>query len=140
MYKFAAVFIGFLISIMVTFNGTLDGYTGNYLSILIIHIVGLITVMLTLIIRREKLIFNEKLPLYIFSGGAIGVLLVLLNNLCFGSLGVSLTLALGVFGQLVLSIIIDNFGLFGMDMYKFNKKKLIGFAIMLIGIVVMTVY
>jgi bacterial/archaeal transporter family-2 protein len=140
MYKFAAVFIGLLISIMVTFNGTLDSYTGNYLSILIIHIVGLITVILTLVVKREKIIFNEKVPFYMFSGGAIGVLLVLLNNLCFGNLGVSLTLSLGVFGQLVLSIIIDHFGLWGMDIYKFNKKKLIGFAIMLVGIVVMTVY
>ena len=140
MYKFAAVFIGLLICIMVTFNGTLDSYTGNYLSILIIHIVGLITVILTLVVKREKIIFNEKVPFYMFSGGAIGVLLVLLNNLCFGNLGVSLTLSLGVFGQLVLSIIIDHFGLWGMDIYKFNKKKLIGFAIMLIGIVVMTVY
>ena len=140
MYKFAAVFIGLLISIMITFNGILDSYSGNYLSILIIHIVGLVTVILTLVIKREKIIFNEKIPVYMFSGGAIGVLLVLLNNLCFGSLGVSLTLALGVFGQLVLSIIIDHFGLLGMDIYKFDKKKIMGFAIMLIGIVVMTVY
>ena len=140
MYKVAATLIGLIISIMVTFNGTLDSYTGNYLSILIIHIVGLITITFILLIKKEKIGFNKKLPVYMFSGGAIGVFLVLLNNICFGSLGVSLTLSLGVFGQLVLSIVIDHFGLFGMKQYKFNKKKLIGFTIMLIGIVVMTIY
>jgi len=140
MYKASAVFIGILIAIMVTFNGVLAKNTDQYVSILIIHIVGLITVTALLFIKRESIRFNEKMPVYMFSGGAIGVLLVLLNNLCFSKLGVSLTLSLGVFGQLILSIIIDHFGLLGMNTYKFNKKKIIGISIMLIGIAIMTVY
>ncbi|NLK43666.1 MAG: EamA-like transporter family protein, partial [Tissierellia bacterium] len=62
------------------------------------------------------------------------------NNICFSNLGASLTLSLGVFGQLLLSSVIDHFGLMGMDVYKFQPKKLIGFSIILIGIVIMTVY
>lgn len=140
MYRFYAVFIGVLITIMVTFNGILDSYLGTYFTVLVIHIVGLTAVTTILLLRKEKLVFKKGIPLYLYSGGGIGILLVIFNNICFSSLGVSLTLSLGVFGQLLLSCIIDHFGLLGMDIYKFKKKKLIGFTIILIGIIVMTIY
>ncbi|MBU5438839.1 DMT family transporter [Tissierella sp. MSJ-40] len=140
MYRVYAVFIGILISIMLTFNGVLDGYLGNYLSVLLIHLCGLITVTIILISKRQKIVLNRQVPFYLYSGGAIGVLLVLVNNICFSSLGVALTSSLGVFGQLMLSCVIDHFGIIGMDVYKFEKKKLIGFTIILAGIIVMTIY
>lgn len=140
MYKFYAILIGILITIMVTFNGILESHIGNYLAVLIIHIVGLTSISLILIMKREKPVFKKGIPYYLYSGGAIGILLVLVNNICFSNLGASLTLSLGVFGQLLLSSVIDHFGLMGMDVYKFQPKKLIGFSIILIGIVIMTVY
>lgn len=140
MYKFYAIIIGALISIMVSFNGILDGYLGNYLSVLVIHIVGLLSVSIILLWRREKPILGKGVPYYLYSGGAIGILLVLVNNICFSNLGASLTLSLGVFGQLLLSSIIDHYGLLGMEVYKFQKKKIVGFAIILTGIIIMTIY
>ncbi|HAG44574.1 MAG TPA: hypothetical protein DCL31_16185, partial [Clostridium sp.] len=72
--------------------------------------------------------------------GAIGVLMGLLSNISFTHLGASLTLSLTVFGQLVVSCFIDHFGLLGMNTYKFQNKKIIGFIIISIGIVVMAIY
>lgn len=140
MYKYSAVFIGILIAIMVAFNGALDNQVGTYLATFIIHLVGLITIILILIFKKQKFLINEKLPIYLFSAGAMGVFVVSFNNICFNKLGASLTLSLGIIGQLVLSCIIDHFGFLGMKVYKFKKKKLIGFAIIFIGIVVMTIY
>lgn len=140
MYKYSAVFIGILIAIMVAFNGVLDNQVGTYLATFIIHLVGLITIILILIFKKQKFLIKEKLPMYLFSAGAMGVFVVSFNNICFNKLGASLTLSLGIIGQLVLSCIIDHFGFLGMKVYKFKKKKLIGFAIIFIGIVVMTIY
>lgn len=140
MYKISAVFIGILIAIMVTFNGTLANYTNQYQSILIIHIVGLIAVIIILIFRKEKFIIIKNIPIYLFTGGLIGVLMVFLNNLCFNFLGASLTLSLGIFGQLILACFIDHYGLFGLNTYKFKKKKIIGFLIILSGLVTMIIY
>ncbi|MGV8983000.1 DMT family transporter [Clostridium sp.] len=137
MYKISAVFIGILIAIMVTFNGLLVNYTNQFRSILIIHIVGLIAITIILILRKEKFKITKNIPIYLFSGGLIGVLMVFLNNLCFNSLGASLTLSLGIFGQLVLANFIDHFGLFGLNVYKFKKKKIIGFLIIFSGLVTM---
>ena len=76
---------------------------------------------------------------YLYLGGIFGVMLTLVNVITIGSIGVALTTALAVFGQLVFSSLVDHFGLFGLDKYKFNPKKLIGFMIVLIGLVIMTI-
>lgn len=140
MYKASAVFIGILIAIMVTFNGILANCTDQYVSILIIHIVGLIAVITVLIFKKEKVKMPKNIPLYLFSGGFIGVFMVFLCNLCFNLLGASLTLSLGIFGQLVLACFIDHYGLFGLNIYKFKKKKVVGFFIIFLGLVTMIIY
>ncbi|WP_291632828.1 DMT family transporter [Clostridium sp.] len=140
MYKASAVFIGILIAIMVTFNGVLSNYTDQYVSILIIHIVGLIALIIILLLKKEKLRQIQNIPIYLFSAGLIGVLMVFLNNLCFNYLGASLTLSLGIFGQLVLACFIDHYGLFSLNIYRFKKKKIIGFFIILSGLVIMIRY
>jgi transporter family-2 protein len=110
------------------FNGTLAGSFGNYASSVIIHIVGLFTIILVLIISKSKFRFGKGIPLYLYSAGAIGIFTVLFNNISFSSLGVSITLALGLLGQSLSSIIIDHFGLLGMKVVRFEKRKLIGFT------------
>lgn len=140
MYKVSAVLIGILIAIMVTFNGVLANYTDQYKSILIIHLVGLIVLIIILLFKKEKLKIKKDIPIYLFTGGLIGVFVVFLNNLCFNFLGASLTLSLGIFGQLVLACFIDHYGLFGLSIYKFNKKKIIGFFIILSGLITMIKY
>ena len=140
MYKASAVVIGILIAVMVSINGVLSKYTDQYVSILIIHMVGLIAVSIILIFKRARFSLPKNVPLYLFGGGFLGVFMVFLNNLCFNLLGASLTLSLGIFGQLVLACFIDHYGLFGLGVYKFKKKKVIGFSIILSGLVTMIIY
>jgi len=132
--------IGAIISIMLMFNGMLANTTGNYVSIVIIHMVGLFSIILILLIKKEKFKFQNKIPLYWYSAGAIGVFTVLFSNLSFLALGASVTLALGLLGQSISSIIIDHFGLLGMKVIKFEKKKFIGLIFIAIGIFIMTVF
>lgn len=140
MYNFLSAFMGALIAIMIMLNGTLSNFAGNYFSIIIIHLVGLFSIILVLIISNSKLQFNKNIPLYFYSGGAIGVFTVLFNNLSFTALGVSLPLALGLLGQAVSSIIIDQFGLLDMKTIPFKKDKIIGLVLVVLGIFVMAVF
>ncbi|MCX7711111.1 MAG: DMT family transporter [Clostridia bacterium] len=140
MYQVLTGFIGVLIAVMVTFNGALASQTSSMFSILVIHIVGLLAVGTIVLIKKENISIQGKMPVYIFLAGMLGVLLTYLNNACIAALGVSLTLALGLVGQAVLSCVIDHFGLFGMKVYRFGGKKLIGFALILVGVTVMVLY
>ena len=113
---------------------------GNYPSVIIIHIIGLIGISFILIINKVKLNLGKDIPIYLYSAGAIGVFTVSFNNLSFNHLGVSLTLALGLLGQSVASVVIDHFGLLGMKVIKFKKEKMLGLIIICLGIMTMTLY
>jgi bacterial/archaeal transporter family-2 protein len=130
---------GALIAIMIGFNGVLSNAIGNFNSTVIIHMVGLICIIFILIITRSKISFRKNASLFLYSAGVIGVLIVLFTNISVQTLGVSLTVALGLIGQSTSSLVIDQLGLFGMKKTEFDKRKTIGFSIMLIGIVIMTV-
>ena len=133
MYNILALVIGALISVMISFNSGLEGYVGSTYS------VGLIAILIVAAIKKEKIVIKEAIPFYLFLGGIFGVMLTLVNIITIGGIGVALTTALAVFGQLVFSSLVDHFGLFGLTKYEFNPKKLVGFFIVLVGLVIMTV-
>lgn len=138
MYNILALLIGALISIMVSFNSGLEGYVGSTYSVVIIHAIGLIAILIVAAIKKEKIVIKEAIPFYLFLGGIFGVMLTLVNVITIGSIGVALTTALSVFGQLVFSSLVDHFGLFGLTKYEFNPKKLVGLLIVFVGLVIMT--
>lgn len=140
MYNLISIFIGGLISMMILLNGVLSNATGNYTSSVIIHMVGLFSVIMVLLLTKSKFKLQRGIPLYVYSAGAIGVFTVLFNNLSFAALGVSVPLALGLLGQSLASIVIDHFGLLEMKVIKFEKKKIVGLLIISLGIVVMAVF
>lgn len=125
---------------MIMTNGTLSNSFGNYMSTIIIHIVGLFSIILVLTISKSKIKIDRQIPLYLYSAGAIGVFTVLFCNLSFSVLGVSIPLALGLLGQSLASIVIDHYGLFGMKILKFDKKKYVGLLFIILGIFIMTIF
>ena len=140
MNNLISAFIGAIIAVMIMFNGSLATAFGSYSSSIIIHIVGLVSITLILIISKSSIKINSDIPIYLYSAGAIGVFTVVFNNLSFLTLGVSITIALGLLGQSISSIIIDHFGLMGMNRNKFEKKKFIGLTFIVLGIAIMTIY
>lgn len=134
-----SIFTGALLALMISLNGTVGEASGNYASSVIIHVIGLIGIIVVLIATKSKFKNLKSVHFYMYSGGLVGVLTVIFSNISFSTLGVSLTVSLGLLGQLITSIVIDHFGLFNIPVNKFNKKKIIGLVIILIGILVMTI-
>ncbi len=140
MYNLYSGLIGVLIAIMLVFNGVLASNIGNYSSTVIIHIIGLIGISFVLIINKAKFDYYKDIPLHLYSAGAIGVFTVLFNNISFNHLGVSLTLALALLGQSFASVVIDHYGLLGMEVVKFKRDKILGLILISLGIVIMSLY
>lgn len=134
-----SILTGSLLAIMLSLNGTVSQIAGNYASTVIIHTVGLIGIIFVLIATKSKIKNTRSVPFYMYTGGLIGVLTVIFSNASFSKLGVSLTTSLCLLGQLVASIIIDHFGWFNLAVNKFNKKKIIGLIIIVLGILLMTI-
>lgn len=134
MYKPMAFTLGIIITLMITLNGLLATYIGNFYATVVINTIGLIAVSIVKIIRKEPFRFKTDLPLYFYLVGVLGVSIVFLNNFSFKNLGATTTVALLLLGQLVASQLVDHFGLFGMDKHPFHKQKLIGFIVIIAGI------
>nr|WP_269206011.1 DMT family transporter [Clostridium botulinum] len=138
-YKIYAVIVGVLLATMISINGALSGKMENCFALVVIHVVGALTTCILLLITKRK--FSIKgIPFYFLCGGFVGFFVVFFNNVCVLKIGVALTLALSLLGQSIVSGIIDHYGLLGMEIHKFKKEKIVGFLIILCGIIVMTVY
>lgn len=138
MYYLLSLLVGGLLAFMVSANGIVGEVAGTYASSVIIHFIGLMGVIGVLLFSKAKFKGLRQIPLWMYSAGLIGIITVLFNNLTYTTLGVSLTVALGLLGQSLTSIVIDHFGLFGLPVSRFDKKKIFGFIIILCGIIIMT--
>ncbi len=121
---------------MITVNGGLTAALGLYSSTVVIHIVGLFIMVLVMIVKKS-VPFKIKHPWYLYLSGALGVLATIGNNYAFAPIGVSALLSIGLLGQISFGIIIDEFGLFGLQVHKMKKQRFISLLIMLIGAVFM---
>ncbi len=138
MNYFISILTGVILAVMVSLNGGVSNVAGNYAASVIIHLVGLIGIIFVLFYKKLKIKNLKGIPFYMFTGGLIGVFTVLFTNSSSVVLGVSLTVSLSLLGQLVTSLVIDNFGYFDMPVIKFDKRKILGLAIIAVGIYVMT--
>ncbi|AOY75208.1 DMT family transporter [Clostridium formicaceticum] len=132
-----AIIIGGLIAVMIHMNGTLASYTNTYFSSLIVHFIGALGVAVLLFIIEEEQNKELYFPSYYYLGGVLGALIIVLNNVSFKGLGVSITVALVFLGQMVTSICIDNFGMFRMKKIPFNKKRIPGIFLVFLGVIIM---
>ncbi|NNG00697.1 MAG: DMT family transporter [Desulfobacteraceae bacterium] len=131
-----ATAIGAVITMMIMFNSVLAVKTGQVFANIVIHLVGLAAASLLIPVLEKKHI-NEKPPLYLYVGGVCGFFIVVSNNVCFAVLGASLTLSLGIMGQCLGSVIADSMGFLGMTRHPFHHRRLVGFGIILMGILFM---
>lgn len=138
MNQASAMAIGVLISLMLLANGALQVAYGAGISLLIMHAIGTVALVAILTIRRASFRSQEIISPCFYSVGVLGVMLVFLNNQTVATIGLTLTIALGVVGQLTVSGLIDHYGWFGLDRRPGSPKKLAGLTLILAGIGVMT--
>lgn len=137
MYKNIALFNGVMLALMVFVSGMLSSQLGPYISTFIFHIVGLIFVLSISVFKKNKYAKWHKIPPLFYLPGILSVITLLFNNITVPNIGISLSIGISLLGQLIMSSLVDHFGLFHMPKISFHKEKIFGFLIILIGIIVM---
>lgn len=137
MNELLSIISGMIIAYMNYINAKLGLVYGNNLSLVIIHLVGLLCILPFCI---KKVTIIKGIPLWCYLGGGIGILTILFCNTSITLLGVTVQLAISLLGQTLCSVIIDNFGLFGFDKYPFTKNKMISLGLIMIGTAVMILW
>jgi bacterial/archaeal transporter family-2 protein len=137
MYKSLAGISGILIAFAIFLNGILASEAGAYVSNLAFHFIGMAVILIISIIKKNQWFEIKKIPILFIMPGLLNVLTVVLNSICMNELGITITIGVSMLGQLILSNIIDHFGLLNMPVIPFRKEKLIGFSILSAGLIAM---
>ena len=72
-------------------------------------------------------------PVWLWSGAAMGLLIVLTITFAGSRIGVAATVAIMIAGQLAMGTVIDRFGLFGVDRVALQWPRVLGIALLALG-------
>lgn len=137
MYRLLCLLSGVLLAFVIVLNGSLTGFYGAYIATVMVHIVGTSVAYLAMKAAKQPWKPESKLPLWMYSGGLIGILTTIFQSLAFGQLGVTTVMALCLFGQAATALVVDGFGLLGMEKQAVNRGMLLGVAVSMCGVVYM---
>jgi transporter family-2 protein len=88
--------------------------------------------MLALRLPLPSLAFITQAPLWMWAGGAFGVCFISLALMLLPKLGASGFVALALAGQMLASLMLDHFGLFGLAERQLTTPRVVG-ALLLMG-------
>ncbi len=132
--------VGCLMPIQASVNAKLGSFLkAPLLAALVNFIVGSIILILMVLITRPSnnlLQTIKTAPLHTWMGGLIGAIYVSSVIFLVPRLGAALSFALIVAGQLVFSLAIDHFGLFGIPVQPVNWGRILGVFLILGGVFV----
>ncbi|VVN85617.1 DMT family transporter [Pseudomonas proteolytica] len=131
-----AVIAGAVVPFQSAINANLGRGLGHplwaTLASLLVSILVLLPVILALRLPLPSLGFISKAPLWMWTGGAFGVCFISLALVLLPKLGASGFIALALSGQVLASLALDHFGLFGLVERQLTAPRLLG-VLMLIG-------
>ena len=133
----AAVGSGFLLTLMVHFNGELGRYGNALFSSWVAHGTGTVAAILLLLVlprRKSGASAAPKAPLWAYLGGLSGAATVMMTSSAVNStLALSGTLALGLAGQVLFGIAADRWGWFELPVRRLEARDVISLALILAG-------
>ncbi|MHC8304700.1 DMT family transporter [Pseudomonas sp. PB3P13] len=134
-----AVIAGAVVPFQSAINANLTRGLGHplwaTLASLLISVLVLLPIILALRLPLPSLGFISKAPLWMWTGGAFGVVFISLALVLLPKLGASGFIALALAGQVVASLLLDHFGWFGLMQHQVTLPRLFGALLLIAGVV-----
>jgi Uncharacterized protein conserved in bacteria len=139
-WQIIALLDGFAFSIESTINGHVGVVLKSpiYSAFLTFLIASVILIVINLIqgnFKNMKFIASTHTPWWNFLGGIIGGINIFINAFLVPQIGIGLATILGLLGQIIISLVIDNWGFLGAEINKINKLQITGILTIILGIV-----
>jgi len=139
-WQIIALLDGFAFSIESTINGHVGTvlHSPIYSAFLTFIIASIILIIINLVqgnFKNMKYIASERTPWWNFLGGIIGGINIFINAFLVPQIGIGLATILGLLGQIIISLVIDNWGFLGAEINKISKLQITGILTIILGIV-----
>ncbi|AHF09733.1 MAG: DMT family transporter [Dehalobacter sp. 4CP] len=130
-----AAISGAAMAVQGTLNSQLTQKTSLLSSTLIVHIIGSLIALLAVLAWKVPMFGHKwlQIPWYLYLGGALSVGIVALVAITISRIGVCNATTAIILGQVGLAVIIDHFGLFGVQRISWNPWQLLGLALFVGG-------
>jgi transporter family-2 protein len=138
-----ALLAGTAIALQTGVNSQLRVWLGNPMqSALVSFAVGTIALALYVLPQRQSWTFTGEgnRPWWIWTGGLLGAYVVTALILLAPRLGASLLIALVVAGQMITALVLDHFGLLGFPQQRISLLRLLGGALLIVGVILIRKY
>lgn len=140
-WQIVAVMAGMILAIQVAVNGYLGQQLHSPMQSAAISLgIGLIILFVINVCQRSwknlALLKKKKAPVWTYIGGVFGAIYIFLNAYLAPQLGTGTVVVFALVGQMISSLIIDNFGLLGAVRRKVTGIQISGLVIMLVGVTV----
>ncbi|MBW8059494.1 MAG: DMT family transporter [Solirubrobacterales bacterium] len=126
---------GGLIALQAPLNAGLGRVTGSLPAALVSFAVGTIA-LATIVVLSGKaggLGSTFEISWYYLLGGLLGAVYVATALIVVATIGAGGVAAATITGQLAASVVIDRFGLFGLDQVALSADRVLGVALLLVG-------
>ena len=127
---------GLLMAIQGSLNGALGKVIGVLEGSFVLHAVGLLLVVLLLFVfglGRGDLGKMGEAPWYFYLGGVLNVAIIFGVMLSIAKVGAGNATTAIITGQLIMALIVDQFGLFGLEQTSITWQRGAGLLLMAIG-------
>lgn len=136
--------VGCLMPIQASINAKLGTFLKAPLMAALVNFLvgGFILFVVVIGIRTPNNIMQavKEAPLHAWLGGVLGAVFVSSAIFVVPRLGAALSFGLIVAGQLLFSLVIDHFGLFGVPIQPVNWGRVAGVVLILVGVLIIQKY
>lgn len=137
-YVILAVLGGVSISPQGAINALLGRYVGNLQATAVSFAVGLLVVSTACLLLRGVYPGSwgriVEAPAWAFTGGLLGAIIVLTTLLSVPKIGATPTLLAILIGQVLISVVMDHYGLFGLEAQPVALRRIVGLGLLLAGL------
>ncbi len=125
---------GLSVGVQANIAGAMGQRVGGVASSFIIHFSGMIFSGIFLLLRGgEKIQEWHKLSWYMLGAGIFGLILYLSISVTLPRLGGTMMITLIISGQLLAGLVLDHYGLLGVEVRHIDITRAIGVAALLFG-------
>lgn len=129
---------GVAIALQTAFGGKLNKQFGSIETVILVHLFGLLLALTVYLFSgKASFSFISDINIAAVLAGSLGVVIIFSISKSFNVNGALTTIMISVVVQLVVSKIIDHYGLFGVEKNPVNMVQIYALIIIVSGVVLL---
>jgi bacterial/archaeal transporter family-2 protein len=139
-----AILAGAVLPVQTGLSAKMGETTGSpIIAALLSFLIGTLGMVCYIMVNKipfSAILAARQAPPMLWISGLLGAFFVTATILIAPRLGIALTFGLVVAGQMIVSLVFDQFGLLGMPVKELSMMRLLGTVLLIVGVILIRKY